>query len=68
MTDFFHMGGYAFYIWPAYGLAALVMIGVLLTSIRAVRLREQELTQLQQLRPRRERRPAAAEPTETPAP
>lgn len=66
MSDFFQMGGYGAYIWPSYALAAVVMIGVLLASIRAVRLREQELEQLQRLRPARERRPrptAAAKET-----
>lgn len=26
MKEFFAMGGYAFYVWLSYGLAALVMI------------------------------------------
>ncbi len=26
MSEFFHMGGYAAYVWPAYGLALLVLI------------------------------------------
>ena len=25
-TDFFAMGGYAFYVWTAYGLSAVVLI------------------------------------------
>jgi len=26
LKDFFHMGGYAEFVWPAYGLTALVLI------------------------------------------
>ncbi|MEM6638859.1 MAG: heme exporter protein CcmD [Pseudomonadota bacterium] len=26
MQDFLHMGGYALYVWPSYGLTALVML------------------------------------------
>ena len=36
MTEFFAMGGYAFYVWGAYGITALVVIAEVL-SIRARR-------------------------------
>ena len=26
MTEFFHMGGYAFYVWSSYGITALVLV------------------------------------------
>ncbi|NJO15828.1 MAG: heme exporter protein CcmD [Thioploca sp.] len=26
MNEFFHMGGYAFYVWTSYGLALLVLL------------------------------------------
>ena len=26
MAEFWHMGGYAFYVWSSYGLAALVLL------------------------------------------
>jgi len=26
MSDFFHMGGYAFYVWLSYGLTAVILI------------------------------------------
>jgi heme exporter protein D len=26
MSDFWHMGGYAFYVWSSYGIAFLVML------------------------------------------
>ncbi len=25
MSEFFNMGGYAMYVWPSYGLAALIL-------------------------------------------
>jgi heme exporter protein D len=26
MSEFFHMGGYAFYVWMSYGIALLVLV------------------------------------------
>jgi len=26
MKEFFHMGGYALYVWPSYGLALIILI------------------------------------------
>ena len=26
ITEFFHMGGYAFYVWTSYGLALIVLL------------------------------------------
>ena len=41
--SFFEMGGYAVYVWPAFGIGAVVMIGLLVLSIRRLRIREAEL-------------------------
>jgi heme exporter protein D len=30
MTEFFAMGGYAFYVWGAYGVTALVLVAEVL--------------------------------------
>lgn len=60
LSSFLAMGGYAGYVWSAYGLAAVVMAGVLVASLRAARAREAELAQLQQMRPGRPRRRNAA--------
>ncbi len=27
MSEFFHMGGYALYVWLSYGLALVVLVG-----------------------------------------
>jgi len=45
--SFFEMGGYAAYVWPAFGVGALVMIGLLVLSIRRLRLREAALKRLE---------------------
>ena len=44
MKDFFHMGGYALYVWPSYALALVVLVGNLVAPI--VR-RRQILAQIQ---------------------
>ena len=48
MSTFFEMGGYAAYVWPAYGLATLVVAGLLVLSVRRLRAAERMLTLLQQ--------------------
>ena len=32
-TSFLSMGGYASYVWPAYGIAALVLVAITVASI-----------------------------------
>ena len=55
-----HMGGYGGYVWPAYGISAVVLALVLLASVLAARKNEAELEQMQILR-RANRRNVAAE-------
>ena len=59
------MGGYAAFVWPAFGVTAVVMIGLLVASIRDVRAREAELAALQG-GPEGRRRRGAATGTEGP--
>ena len=33
MKEFFQMGGYAFYVWPSYGLALIVLVANVLKPI-----------------------------------
>ena len=40
MSEFFEMGGYGAFIWPAYGAAAILMMGVLILSWKSMRQRE----------------------------
>lgn len=59
------MGGYAAYVWPAYGFAALVLIGLLAQSWRSSRRRVAELEQLRHLaRPGRVRTARLRRPEE----
>ena len=53
MTEFFAMGGYGAYIWPAYGIGAVLLAGLWLASLRALRAREAELEQVEPERSRR---------------
>lgn len=46
LAEFFSMGGYASYIWPAYIIAGVIMVGVLATSVRDLRRNEGTLESL----------------------
>ena len=41
------MGGYGGYVWPAFGVTAVVLLGLLLASLRSLRAREEMLAALQ---------------------
>ena len=61
LANYLDMGGYARFVWPAYGLVALVMIVVLVLTLRTLSARERELAALQREMPvRRGRRPGTA--------
>lgn len=63
MSEYLAMGGYAVYVWPAYGLAALVLGGMAVVSVLGLKRRRAELASLDAVRPRRTRlrgTPAAA--------
>ena len=45
MTEFLQMGGYAAFIWPSWGLAVLVLLGVTVSSLRHGRRVQKELEQ-----------------------
>jgi heme exporter protein D len=49
LTDFLAMGGYAAYVWPAYGFAAVVLIALLVQSWRSARRRDAELEQARRI-------------------
>ena len=75
MSDFFAMGGYGAYVWPAFGFAAAVLLALLWQSWRAARSREAELEQLRRLvrpgpagRPRLRPVRAAERKADAPAP
>ncbi len=54
------MGGYAIFVWPAYALAALVMIALAVDSFRQLRAQRRALQRLEAAAPPRRRRDAAA--------
>jgi heme exporter protein D len=50
MSDYWAMGGYAAFVWPAYGVSALVMAALAVTAWRGLRRKEIDLAQLQAIR------------------
>ena len=50
MTSFFAMGGYAGYVWPAYGVALVVLAGLVAESVAAHRRARRELARLERER------------------
>tara|TARA_B100000315_G_scaffold260360_1_gene321137 strand:- start:9108 stop:9281 length:174 start_codon:yes stop_codon:yes gene_type:complete len=47
MAEFLSMGGYGSFIWAAFGLSAVVLIGILIQSQRFLKSSDAELTALQ---------------------
>ena len=43
VSDFLNMGGYAAFIWPAYGITTIVLIGLFLLGLRFQRLSNAKL-------------------------
>ena len=41
------LGGYGAYVWPAYGIAAVVLIGLLIAALAGLRDNERALERLQ---------------------
>ncbi len=60
MQDFFDMGGYAGFVWPSYGVVAIVLGLVFASTWRLLKSSEQRLAQLQAARGRRSRRDRGA--------
>ena len=55
IATFFAMGGYAAYVWPAFAITAIVMIGLLIETLHTLHGRERELAELESVRPGRNR-------------
>jgi heme exporter protein D len=55
IMSFLSMGGYAAFIWPAFGVAAAVLIALFLVSWREAKAREAELEAMPRAEQRRER-------------
>ena len=48
ISTFFAMGGYGAFIWPAYALVSVVLIGLLMVSLRTLRSGEADLEALKE--------------------
>ncbi len=55
-SDFFHMGGYAFYVWTSYGLTFIVLLANVLAPLKQRRKLIADLAR----RERRERKAAGS--------
>lgn len=60
MRAFLEMGGYGAYVWSAFGVTAVAMVGLLLHSLYLARRRTAELEELR--RQRLNTRPSAPVP------
>ncbi len=58
IQEFLAMGGYAAYVWPAYGLAVITLIGIVVTSLGRLRAAERNLAGQSGGRRRRNATPA----------
>lgn len=47
LSEYLNMGGHAAFIWPAYAIVAVVLIGLLIAGRRFQRATAAELAQLQ---------------------
>jgi heme exporter protein D len=63
IAKFFEMGGYAGFVWPAFGIALAVLAGFVIISLRTLKSREATLRALEAAAPEspRARRRARAQ-------
>jgi heme exporter protein D len=45
--EFLAMGGYAAYVWPAYGAAAVILVGLVVASRRKLRAAQRSVALLE---------------------
>jgi heme exporter protein D len=50
LDQFLAMGGYARFVWPAFGLALIVLGGLLIESLVTYKKRQRELAAAEKLR------------------
>ena len=50
IAEYLHIGGYAMFVWPAYGLALLGLVGILWLSVSSWKAREAEFMGLKSAR------------------
>lgn len=49
MNEFFDMGGHGMYIWPCYGMAALLMVALLVFSLKSLSKSKKDLSIMEQM-------------------
>jgi heme exporter protein D len=47
MSDFFSMGGYGAFVWPAYAISAITLIGLATFLVRRARAAHRRLADLE---------------------
>jgi heme exporter protein D len=50
MSEFFHMGGYAEFVWTAYGLSAVALTLLLVRSIRRAKETSAQVEAMRRMR------------------
>lgn len=66
MQDFLSMGGYGAYVWPSYGLTALVLLALLVASVRGLKSTESQFDRLKAATDAKGRNQKQEEAMETP--
>jgi len=56
LNEFLDMGGYGVFVWPSYGVSAVILISLIVLSLRHLRKVERELKPLEADRKSRRRR------------
>jgi heme exporter protein D len=56
LSEFFHMGGYAIYIWSAYAVTAVLLSGLVIWTLIVFKLTEKKLSDLEASGSRRRQR------------
>ncbi len=54
LSEFLAMGGYGGFVWPAYGIALLVLAALVIASLKSLRAAEAEVAALEAASPRRQ--------------
>ena len=57
MSAYFAMGGHAAFVWSAYGVAAVVMVAMLVASLRGLRRQQQAVRLLEEAKGKSRRDP-----------
>ena len=50
ILNYLNMDGYAAWVWPAYGLATVALVGILVQTRRTLKAREREFESLKSSR------------------